>query len=66
MGNMPSPQHVMSGEPPILQLQGGAVFSAPIMVTSYQQQYFYTETFEEAKEFVRNIANEVKRPFSVR
>merc|ERR1719154_144969 len=36
------------------------------MVTTYQKQYFFTETMDNAKEFVRDIANGVNRPFSVR
>ena len=47
-------------------LETEAVFSAEIMVTEYQKQYFYTESIEQAIEFVRDIANNVERPFSVR
>ena len=37
-----------------------------MMVTTYQRQYFYTETIEHALDFVRDIANNVQRPFGVR
>ena len=47
-------------------LETEAVFSAEIMVTEYQKQYFYTESIEQAIDFVRDIANNVERPFSVR
>ena len=36
------------------------------MVTTYQKQYFYTQTIEHALDFVRDIANNVQRPFGVR
>ena len=42
------------------------MFSAEIMVTSYQKQYFYTDTMDQAKDFVRDIADTVDRPFTVR
>ena len=35
-------------------------------VTTYQKQYFYTQTIEHAIAFVRDIANNVQRPFGVR
>ena len=59
-------QAVMEGQVNIQPLEGDAVFSAEIMVTEYQKQYFYTETIEQAIEFVRDIASSVERPFSVR
>ena len=51
---------------PLLQLESVSVFSAEMMVTSYQKQYFYTETMDQAKDFVRDIADTVNRPFTVR
>ena len=38
----------------------------PCQVTTYQQQYFYTDSLEDATHFVRAIADDIKRPFSVR
>ena len=35
-------------------------------MTTYQKQYFYTDSLESATEFVRTIADDIKRPFSVR
>ena len=35
-------------------------------VTTYQKQYFYTDTLEAATLFVRTIAEDIKRPFNVR
>ena len=35
-------------------------------MTTYQKQYFYTDSLESATEFVRAIADDIKRPFSVR
>ena len=37
-----------------------------MQVTTYQKQYFYTDSLENATEFVRTIADDIKRPFSVR
>ena len=54
------------GQLPLLELKSDAVFTAEMMVTTYQKQYFFTETMDNAKEFVRDIANGVNRPFSVR
>jgi len=57
---------VQSGDLPLLELESVPVFSAEIMVTSYQKQYFYTDTMDQAKDFVRDIADTVDRPFTVR
>ena len=42
------------------------VCSVDTQVTTYQKQYFYTQTIEHAIAFVRDIANNVQRPFGVR
>jgi len=57
---------VESGSLPLLQLEEEPVCSAEIMVTTYQKQYFYTDSLDSATEFVRAIADYIKRPFSVR
>jgi len=57
---------IESGSLPLLQLEEESVCSAEIMVTTYQKQYFYTDSLESATEFVRAIADDIKRPFSVR
>ncbi|XP_015786532.1 tryptophan 5-hydroxylase 1-like [Tetranychus urticae] len=36
------------------------------MITTFQQAYFYTDSFEEAKEQMRDFAATIKRPFGVR
>lgn len=36
------------------------------MITTYQNVYFYTDSFEEAKEQMRVFASTIKRPFGVR
>merc|ERR1712008_125918 len=48
------------------ELEEGTVCSAEMMVTTYQRQYFYTTSLENATEFVRAIAEDIQRPFSVR
>ena len=73
---------IESGSLPLLQLEEEPVCSAEIMVsfscwsrkllwfsiqvTTYQKQYFYTDSLDSATEFVRAIADDIKRPFSVR
>merc|ERR1712098_95015 len=63
-------QHVMDRvedcSMPLLALEPEPLFSAELMVTEYQKQYFYTDTIEEATAFVRSYAESIKRPFSVR
>lgn len=36
------------------------------LITTFQDVYFYTESFEEAKEHMRKFASTIKRPFAVR
>ena len=50
----------------LLELNTEDLFAAEMMVTTYQKQYFFTESIDHAIEFVRDIANSIQRPFSVR
>jgi len=36
------------------------------LITTFQNSYFYTESFEEAKERMRKFASTIQRPFGVR
>ncbi|XP_060876269.1 tryptophan 5-hydroxylase 1 [Metopolophium dirhodum] len=36
------------------------------IITSYQNAYYYSETFEEAKEKMREFADSIQKPFGVR
>ncbi|XP_046327627.1 tryptophan 5-hydroxylase 1-like [Haliotis cracherodii] len=36
------------------------------LITTFQDVYFYTDSFEEAKERMRQFASTIKRPFAVR
>ena len=36
------------------------------IITSYQNAYYYTDSFEEAKDKMRQFAGQIKRPFGVR
>ncbi|KAK8392607.1 hypothetical protein O3P69_014787 [Scylla paramamosain] len=42
------------------------VSKVPCLVTTFQEQYFYTDTFEEAKEKLRSYVSKIQRPFGVR
>lgn len=36
------------------------------IITAYQNAYYYTDSFEEAKEKMRSFADNIQRPFGVR
>lgn len=36
------------------------------IITSYQNAYYYTDSFEEAKEKMRAFAGQIKKPFGLR
>lgn len=36
------------------------------IITSYQNAYYYTDSFEEAKEKMRKYAEQIQRPFGIR
>ncbi|XP_023326064.1 tryptophan 5-hydroxylase 1 [Eurytemora carolleeae] len=59
-------QGIQDGSVSLLPLETNSVFSAEIIVTDYQHQYFCTETIEQAKEFVRTIANSLEKPVQLR
>ncbi|XP_050720911.1 tryptophan 5-hydroxylase 1-like [Eriocheir sinensis] len=42
------------------------VSKVPCLVTTFQEQYFFTDTFEEAKEKLRAYVSTIQRPFGVR
>ena len=59
-------QHAISEESHVLPFDPETTCRATPMITTYQEVYFYTESFEEAKEQMREFASTIKRPFGVR
>jgi tryptophan 5-monooxygenase len=59
-------QHAVSDESHVLPFDPEVTCRATPMITTYQEVYFYTDTFEEAKEQMREFATTIKRPFGVR
>lgn len=58
--------HAISDEAHVLPFDPEITCRATPIITSYQEVYFYTETFEEAKNQMREFAATIKRPFGVR
>ena len=59
-------QHAVSDDAHVLQFDPEATCRATPQITTYQDAYWYTESFEEAKEQMRVFALTIKRPFGVR
>ncbi|OQV18194.1 Tryptophan 5-hydroxylase 1 [Hypsibius exemplaris] len=59
-------QHVLSPNAKKLPFDPVSTCNQECLITTYQDVYFYNESFEEAKEQMREFARSIKRPFSVR
>ncbi|XP_076064743.1 tryptophan hydroxylase [Oratosquilla oratoria] len=59
-------RHSLSPEAKIERFTPDTVCHVPCLVTTFQAQYFYTDTFEEAKEKLRSFVRTIRRPFGVR
>jgi tryptophan 5-monooxygenase len=59
-------QHAISDDSHVLPFDPETTCRATPMITTYQEVYFYTDTFEEAKNQMRQFADTIKRPFGVR
>jgi tryptophan 5-monooxygenase len=59
-------QHAVSDDAHVLQFEPEATCRATPQITTYQDAYWYTDSFEEAKEQMRVFALTIKRPFGVR
>ncbi|XP_022350900.1 phenylalanine-4-hydroxylase [Enhydra lutris kenyoni] len=59
-------QYCLSGKPKLLPLELEKTATQEYTVTEFQPLYYVAESFNDAKEKVRNFAATIPRPFSVR
>lgn len=59
-------QHAITATEKIKKFDLEVACSEECVVTSYQNAYFYTDSFEEAKEKLRAFASNIQKPFEVR
>ncbi|XP_022254710.1 tryptophan 5-hydroxylase 1-like [Limulus polyphemus] len=59
-------QHVLSSNVKVLSFDPELTCKQKPIITSFQKVYFYTNSFEEAKEKMREFAKTIKRPFGIR
>ncbi|XP_011212893.1 tryptophan 5-hydroxylase 1 [Bactrocera dorsalis] len=59
-------QHAIAAKEKIKKFDPEVTCQEECIITSYQNAYYYTDSFEEAKEQMRNFADSIQRPFGVR
>lgn len=59
-------QHSLSSSARILPFEPISTCQQEPLITTFQDVYFYTDSFEEAKEKMREFACTIKRPFGIR
>ncbi|XP_068142008.1 tryptophan 5-hydroxylase 1 isoform X1 [Drosophila tropicalis] len=59
-------QHAITAEQKIKKFDPELTCKEECIITSYQNAYYYTDSFEEAKEQMRAFAESIQRPFGVR
>uniref|UniRef100_W8C3W8 Tryptophan 5-hydroxylase 2 n=1 Tax=Ceratitis capitata TaxID=7213 RepID=W8C3W8_CERCA len=59
-------QHAITASEKIKKFDPDVTCQEECIITSYQNAYYYTDSFEEAKEQMRNFADSIQRPFGVR
>ncbi|XP_032527764.1 tryptophan 5-hydroxylase 1 [Danaus plexippus] len=59
-------QHALSTPEKIKRFDPDITVNEECIITSYQNAYYYTDSFEEAKEKMRAFADSIQRPFGVR
>ncbi|TSK19961.1 Tryptophan 5-hydroxylase 1 [Bagarius yarrelli] len=59
-------QHALSGSAKILAFDPKVTCNQECLITTFQEVYFMSESFEEAKGRMREFAKTIKRPFTVR
>lgn len=60
------PQHALSGHANVKPFDPKVACKQECLITSFQDVYFVSESFEDAKEKMREFARTVKRPFGVK
>ncbi|KAH8259245.1 tryptophan 5-hydroxylase 1 [Drosophila bipectinata] len=59
-------QHAITTNEKIKKFDPEVTCQEECIITSYQNAYYYTDSFEEAKEQMRAFAESIQRPFGVR
>lgn len=59
-------QHAITTKEKIKKFDPDITANEECIITSYQNAYYYTDSFDEAKEKMRTFAETIKRPFMVR
>ncbi|RZF47999.1 hypothetical protein LSTR_LSTR002065 [Laodelphax striatellus] len=59
-------KHALAAEDKIKRFDPEVTCHEECIITSYQNHYYYTDSFEEATEKMREFASTIKRPFGVR
>ncbi|XP_055384082.1 tryptophan 5-hydroxylase 1 [Condylostylus longicornis] len=59
-------QHAIAAQKKIKKFDPDITWREECIITSYQNAYYYTDSFEEAKEKMRAFADNIERPFGVR
>ncbi|XP_033149310.1 tryptophan 5-hydroxylase 1 [Drosophila busckii] len=59
-------QHAIMAKDKIKKFDPELTCKEECIITSYQNAYYYTDSFEEAKEQMRAFAESIQRPFGVR
>ncbi|RXM33506.1 Tryptophan 5-hydroxylase [Acipenser ruthenus] len=59
-------KHALSGKSKVKLFDPKVTCKQECIITTFQDVYFVSESFEEAKEKMREFAKTIKRPFSVR
>ncbi|XP_038121726.1 tryptophan 5-hydroxylase 1 isoform X1 [Culex quinquefasciatus] len=58
--------HAITATDKIKRFDPEVTCSEECIITAYQNAYYYTDSFEEAKEKMRSFAENIQRPFGVR
>ncbi|KAJ6665028.1 hypothetical protein lerEdw1_005259 [Lerista edwardsae] len=58
-------KHALSGNASVKSFDPNITCKQECMITTFQEVYFVSESFEEAKEKMREFAKTIKRPFGV-
>ncbi|KAK0181410.1 hypothetical protein PV327_003699 [Microctonus hyperodae] len=59
-------RHAIEAKEKIFRFEPDITCKQECIITAFQNAYYYTENIEEAKEKMREFANQIQRPFGVR